>query len=231
MAAQSIYHALALKVERRVSTGVTLLGSYVWSTLIDESSNQEGGQPILNPYDLRAERSVSQYDVPHRLVVSAVYELPFGQGRRFGQSWFPLVDSLLGGWTASGIVTFQSGYPLVIGRPTVSNGRDPQVAEPTIARWFDTTVFSPAEPFTFGNVHRTTPEVRADGMKNVDLTISKQVTLRTRLRLQVRADVFNLFNRTQFAAPNTTVTGTSFGTVTAQANSPREVQLGVKFYW
>jgi outer membrane receptor protein involved in Fe transport len=231
MAAEAIYHALALKVERRLSSGVTLLGSYVWSTLTDDSSNQEGGQSILNPYDLRAERSISQYDVPHRLVVSTVYELPFGHGRRFGQSWSPMVAALLGGWTASGIVTFQSGYPLVIGRPAVSNGGDPRSAEPTIARWFDTTVFGPAAPFTFGNVRRTTPAVRADGIKNVDLTISRQIMLGTRRHLQVRADVFNLFDRAQFAAPTTTVTSTAFGTVTAQANSPREVQLGVKFYW
>jgi hypothetical protein len=92
-------------------------------------------------------------------------------------------------------------------------------------------VFGPADPFTFGNVSRTTPEVRADGIRNVDLTISKRVTLGTRFPLQVRADLFNLFNRSQFAAPNTAVTSQAFGTISAQANSSREIQLGVKLYW
>jgi outer membrane receptor protein involved in Fe transport len=231
MEARAIYHALAVKAERRVSNGVTLLGSYVWSKLIDESSDQEGGAAILNPYDLRAERSVSSYDVPHRVVVSAVYDLPFGRTRRFGASWSPMIDALLGGWTTSGIVTFQSGYPLAIGRPAVSDGRDPHLDNPTIARWFDTSVFSPAAPFTFGNVGRTTPQIRADGVKNMDMTISKYVPVGSRMRVQVRADAFNLFNRTQFGVPNTTVTSASFGTVSTQANSPREIQLGVKLYW
>jgi outer membrane receptor protein involved in Fe transport len=212
MEARAIYHALAVKAERRLNRGVTLLASYVWSKLIDESSDQEGGAGILNPYDLRAERSVSSYDVPHRLVVSAVYELPYGV-------------------TAAGILTFQSGYPLAIGRPAVSDGRDPHLDNPSVTKWFDTTVFSPAAPFTFGNVGRTTPQIRADGIRNMDLTISKNVPLGTRARVQVRADLFNLFNRTQFGSPNTTVTSASFGTVTTQANGPREVQLGVKLFW
>jgi outer membrane receptor protein involved in Fe transport len=231
MEARSIYHALAVKAERRLTSGVTLLASYVWSKLIDESSDQEGGAQILNPYDLRAERSVSTYDVPQRLVVSAVYELPFGRERRFGASWSPVMDAVLGGWTTAGIVTFQTGYPLAIGRPAISDGRDPHLDNPTIAKWFDTSVFSPAPPFTFGNVSRTTPQIRGDGVKNMDLTISKHVPIGTRMRVQVRADLFNLFNRTQFGGPNTTVTNAAFGTVTTQANGPREVQLGVKLYW
>jgi hypothetical protein len=83
--------------------------------LIDESSDQEGGAGILNPCDLRAERSVSSYDAPERLVVSAVYELPFGRAHRFGASWSPVMDAVLGGWTSAGILTVQSDYPLAIG--------------------------------------------------------------------------------------------------------------------
>jgi hypothetical protein len=231
MEASSIYQALAVKAERRASNGVTLLASYVYSRLTDQSSNQEGGSAILNPYDLEAERSRSEYDVPHRMVVSAVYDLPFGRSQRFGRSWSPVVDGLLGGWTASGIVTLQSGYPIVIGRPAVANGNDPSLDDPTYQKWFDTTVFSPAAPFTFGNVPRTMPAIRTDGIRNLDLTISKYVPIGTRVRVQVRADVFNVFNRVQFGPPNTSVTNAAFGTISAQANGPREVQLGVKMYW
>jgi outer membrane receptor protein involved in Fe transport len=231
MEASSIYHALAVKAERRAANGVTLLASYVYSKLTDDSSTQDGGTAIVNPYDLRAERSTSEFDVPHRLVVSAVYELPFGAGRRFGRGWSPLVDGLLGGWTASGIVTFQSGYPIIIGRPAVTDGRDPALENPTYQKWFDTSVFSPAAPFTFGNVSRTTPAVRTDGIRNMDLTVSKYVPLGGRVKVQVRADVFNVLDRTQFAGPNTSVTNAAFGTISSQANGPREVQLGVKLYW
>lgn len=97
-------------------------------------------------------------------------------------------------------------------------------------RWFDTSVFSPAPPFTFGNVGRTLSDVRTDGVKNVDMTVSKNVIV-ARARLQLRADIFNVFNRTQFGAPNGTVTNAAFGTVSTQANSPREIQLGLKLYW
>ncbi|MPY86318.1 MAG: hypothetical protein GEU99_00170 [Luteitalea sp.] len=230
MATSAIYHALALKAERRASSGLTLLASYVWSKLIDHASEQVGGTSILNFYDRRAERSLSTYDTPHNLVASAVYELPFGRDRRWASTLPTLVDALVGGWTVGAIATFRSGFPVAISRPSVRGEQSPRLDNPTIERWFDTDVFSPAEPFTFGNVSRTLPDVRRDGVRNVDMTLSKNVQV-GHYRLQIRADVFNIFNRTQFAAPNGTVTSASFGAVTSQGNSPREVQLGLKLYW
>jgi outer membrane receptor protein involved in Fe transport len=235
MAANSIYHGLAVKVERRLATGLTLLGSYTWSKHIDDSSTQEGflapGGGILNFYNRGAERSLSVFDTPHRLVVSAVYDLPVGKGRALGSDMGPTFDAILGGWTFSGIMTLQSGTPVIISRPSVNNGRTARLDSPTIDRWFDTAVFSPAAPFTFGNVGRTSPDVRTDGITNVDFTLSKYVHIGGRLRLQVRADAFNAFNRPRFGAPNGGVTSPAFGTITAQANSPREIQLGVKLYF
>jgi TonB dependent receptor len=224
------YHGLILKAERRVGNGLTFLGSYVWSKQIDQGSEPVGGAAVLNVYDLEAERGLSVYDTPHNLVASAVYDLPFGRERRFASQLPAIADALLGGWTVSAIARWQSGVPIMIGRPAVRDDRDASLDDPTIERWFDTSVFSPAQPFTFGNVGRTLSDVRADGVKNVDMTVSKNVAV-ARYRLQLRADVFNLFNRTQFGAPNGSVTNAAFGTVTTQANSPREIQLGVKFYW
>jgi outer membrane receptor protein involved in Fe transport len=235
MAASSIYHGLATKVERRMGEGLTLLGSYTWSKHIDDSSAQEGfldpAGGVLNVYDLRAERSISAYDTPHRLVVSAVYDLPFGRDRRLGRSMSRALDALAGGWTFSGIGTFQSGTPLIVSRPALRDTRSAKLDTPTIDRWFDTSAFAPAAPFTFGNVGRLQADVRNDGIRNVDVTLSKYLRFADRFRLQVRVDAFNAFNRPQFGRPNGTVTSPSFGRITTQANSPREIQLGIKFYW
>lgn len=235
MAASSIYHGLMLKAERRVATSLTLLASYTWSKHIDDSSTQEGflapGGGILNFYNRRAERSLSVFDTPHRLVVSAVYDLPVGKARAIGGGMGAALDALLGGWTFSGIGTLQSGAPVIIGRPSVNNGRSARLDRPTIDRWFDTMVFSPAPPFTFGNVGRTSPDVRSDGVSNVDFTLSKYLHIRSKYRVQLRVEAFNAFNTPRFGPPNGTLTSPAFGTVTTQANNSREIQLGVKLYF
>ena len=78
---------------------------------------------------------------------------------------------------------------------------------------------------------RTQPDLRTDALKNIDVTLGKYVSLPGDMRLQIRADAFNLLNTPRFAAPNGTVTSSSFGQVTALANNPRQIQLGVKLYW
>lgn len=235
MAASSIYHGLMLKLERRVSRGLTVLANYTWSKQIEDSSGQEGfldrAGGVLDFYNRRAERALSSFDTPHRVVLSAVYDLPIGRGRGLGGNMSPGLDRLLGGWTLSGIATYQSGLPLIVSRPSVRTGKSPRLPDPKVERWFDTTAFTPAAPFTFGDVSRTQPDLRTDALRNVDITLGKYVTLPRGMRLQVRADAFNLLNTPRFGAPNGTVTSTSFGQVTTQANNPRQIQLGVKLYW
>jgi hypothetical protein len=235
MAASSIYHGLMLKAERRLATPLTLLGSYTWSKHIDDSSTQEGflapGGGVLNFYNRKAERSLSVFDTPHRFAVSAVYDLPVGKGRRIGGGMGAALDALLGGWTFSGIATLQSGTPVIISRPSINDGRSARVDNPTIDQWFDTRVFSPGAPFTFGNVSRTLPDVRTDGISNVDFTLSKSLQIGAGYRVQVRVDAFNAFNTPRFGPPNGSVTSPAFGTVTTQANNPREIQLGIKLYF
>jgi hypothetical protein len=226
----SRYHAMVVKAERRVENGLTFLGSYVWSTLRDDGSEPVGGLSILNYYDRPAEYSLSTFDVRHNVVASMVYDLPFGRGQRFASSLPAVGEALVGGWTMATIARWQSGFPVVVGRPAVRDGRSAALEERTFERWFDSSVFTAAQPFTFGNVSRTLPDVRADGVKNVDMTFSKNVLIGNS-RFQFRCDVFNLFNRTQFGAPNGAVTNAAFGTVSTQANSPREIQLGIKVYW
>lgn len=140
-------------------------------------------------------------------------------------------DAVLGGWDLSGIVRVQSGQPVAIGRPSVNNGTSAKLDNPTIYQWFNTSVFSNAAPFTYGNVGPFLPDVRSNGIRNVDAVLAKNFVLSLRdhpVTLQFRGEFYNVLNHPQFAAPNGTVTSQSFGQVTAQANNPRDIQLAVK---
>ena len=154
-----------------------------------------------------------------------------GKDRGFGKSWNRFENALLGDWDLSGIVRIQSGQPVAIGRPAVNNGQSAKLDNPTIAEWFNTSVFSNAAPFTFGNVGPVLPDVRSNGVRNVDAVLAKNIRFSAAehpITAQFRAEFYNLLNHPQFAAPNGSVTSQSFGQVTAQANNPRDVQLALK---
>jgi hypothetical protein len=235
----SLYHALQISVNRRMSGGLLLAGSYVWSKA------EEEGESHQNSYDIPASRSVASYDIPHRLVMSALYELPFGRGRRFGTSVPVLLDAVLGGWQINGIVTVQSGTPLTITASNTAglfnpvtranwNGQDPRLDGPRedrLQRWFDTSAFSQPAAFTFGNAGATFPMLRTDNVRNLDLSLFKHFALPRGLRLQARIEAFNALNRVQFGSPNPSVTSSSFGVVTTQFNTPRQLQFGIKALW
>ncbi|MPZ16910.1 MAG: hypothetical protein GEV06_03175 [Luteitalea sp.] len=223
MAGSSFYNAFTLRAEKRLSGGLSFLTSYTFSKTIDDFDARP-----LDHYNRDLERSLSAFDVPHRLVFGAVYELPFGRGRPFGDGMPPALEAILGGWTVSGIGTYQTGFPVAIGRPAVNNGQSAKVDDPDIDQWFDTSVFSPAEPFTFGNVGRRQPDVRADSFKNLDLTLTKNFTLLDQYRLRLRVDSFNVTNTPQFAAPNGSVTSAAFGQVSSTANRPRSIQFSAQ---
>ena len=237
--ATSIYHALQTSVSRRMSGGLMLAGSYVWSKAIEE------GESHQNSYDIRASRSVASYDIPHRFIVSALHELPFGRTRRFGSSAPAVIDAVLGGWQINGILTVQSGTPMTITATNSAgifnpvtranwNGQDPQLdgpGEERLQQWFDTSAFSQPPAFTFGNAGATFPLLRTDSVRNLDLSLFKHFTLPGRVRMQARIEAFNALNRVQFGSPNTSVTSSSFGVVTSQANTPRQLQFGLKALW
>jgi hypothetical protein len=237
--ATSIYHSMQLSVSRRMRNGLMVAGSYVWSKAFDEGENHQ------NSYDLRASQAVASFDVPHRFVLSALYELPFGHGRRFASTTPAALNALIGGWQINTAITVQSGTPLTIAASNTAglfnpvtranwNGTDPRLDTPReerLQRWFDTTAFSQPAPFTFGNAGTTFPLLRTDSVRNVDLSLFKQFSLSGRLRLQARIEAFNALNRVQFSGPNVSVTSSSFGVVTSQANTPRQLQFGVKVLW
>lgn len=248
--AESIYHAMTLRVDKRYSNGISLLSSYTWGKLIDDASTtvgflgQAGAQQ--NAYDRAADRSISSQDIRHRFVTSFIYELPFGHGRRFGRDWSGALDSVLGGWQLNGIATFQSGLPLIITqginntnlfspsqRPTW-NGTDPNISgdvsrDDKIRKWFDTSAFSVTPAFRFGNTPRVMPNLRGDGVKSVDLSLFKNNYFNDgKWNAQIRLEVFNVFDRVQFGLPNTQVGNSSFGIVSSQSNAPRQIQVAMK---
>lgn len=232
MAGSSIYHGLSLKAEKRLSEGLSFLVAYNWQKQLEDSSDQTGGIGIVNMENRRAERALSDFDIAHRFVASYIYELPFGRGKALGRNLHPALNVLAGGWLFSGIVTVQSGFPLGISRPSIyRENRSARLDDPTIDRWFDTSLFAPAPPFTFGNVGPVLPDVRLDRTENFDFTLAKNFFFTERFRLQFRAEFFNAFNHPQFAAPNNNVTSTTFGRIAAQANSPREMQFALKLHW
>jgi hypothetical protein len=236
----SIYHALAVKVEKRFSHGLSMLLSYTKSKMIDDGDAttqvRPGGNTIggvQNWGNLRLERSRAAEDVPQRLVMTGLWALPFGaQGNRIERY-------LIGGWHINPIVTLESGTPVSLSatavgganRPNVVPGQTARLDNPTLDRWFNTDAFSLPAPYTLGNVSRTLPNVSSDSVFNMDVSVFKDFQVKERAKFQLRAEAFNITNTPTFATPGRSVGSTTFGVVTATAFTPkpRELQLALKF--
>lgn len=249
----SMYHALLFTAERRFQSGLVVLVSYTKAKLIADSVvtpinfgpglEQAGVVGYQDPLgSRRLERSIDPTDIAQRGVVSLVYELPFGKGRKFGANVNGIANAIIGGWQLNTITTMQSGVPLTISgasnfrasRPN-STGTSAKLDNPNEYRWFDTTQFVNPPNFTLGNVSRTLPDVRAPGIFNMDLSAIKDTRLAERLRLQFRAEAFNWLNNVNLGLPNMGFSAgpdgrnqsAAFGTIVS-ARDARIVQLGLK---
>ena len=194
-------------------------------------------------YCRKCEKSISAQDVSQRLVASVSYDLPFGKGRSYLNALPKPVDFILGGWEMNGIMTFQKGLPLAIsngsnntnigspGQRPNDNGQNPAKSGAIADRlnaYFDTSVFSAAPIYTFGNVGRFVPNLRGPGTHNLDFSLFKSFKYRERATIVVRAEAFNFTNSPTWNAPGTTVTSPgSFGVITG-ASGQRQVQLALK---
>ncbi|MBI4910655.1 MAG: TonB-dependent receptor [Acidobacteria bacterium] len=243
---QSTFHSFQARAEKRFAKGFSLLASYTNSKLLSDTSSGKSfvgdAQPgPQNAYDMRAERSIAPQDISQRLVTSFLYDLPLGRGKRLLGSAGRVANTLFGGWQVNGIVTFSMGHVLTITTPNQSNsyngasrphstGQSAKLptSEQTIDRWFNTAVFLQPEPYTFGNLARTLPDVRADGNRNFDIGVLKHFNLTERFRLQFRSEFFNAFNSPSMGVPGTAFLGNGFGLTRGQSNSPREIQFGLK---
>ena len=245
----SIYHSGTVKVERRLARGLSVNANYTWSKSIDDASDVGSTFAETNiPQDVRnvrAEKALSSFDHRHRVVFSFSYALPFSD-RPGGLSHFDrpgglshFGNKLVKGWTVAALGSAQSGAPFTVTIPTdnanIGAGPsqrpnlvgDPNATAPrTAERWFDTSVFAMPSQFTFGSAGRNI--VFGDNEVNVDLGLHKDTAVNDRARIQFRAEIFNLFNRTNFAdVPGRIAFTPAFGRYSSALNS-RQVQLALK---
>jgi hypothetical protein len=172
-------------------------------------------------------------------VITGLWAEPFFKS---GPLWQRLI---LGGWNFSEITTFQSGQTLSLSapgnvttaqgnttsnRPNVVPGVSDQVANPSLARWFNTAAFTQPAPFTFGNASRTIPNVMGPRLINTDFALYKDFTFKEKYIVDLRGEAFNLWNRPDFGNPNLVVGTPTFGTITSLLVNPlpRNIQLSMR---
>lgn len=226
------YNALVARFERRFTGGAQFRASYTWSKNI-------GATSYLEPTDSRPEHVLAGLDRPHRFVASTVYELPFGRGKRVLGNAGGILDRFVGGWQAQGIYQLQSGAPIGWGNVIYygDNWGDIKLSrgERNLQRWFDTSRFERNSQRQLGSNIRTFPSriscLRADGINLWDVSLFKNIRIREKMRLQVRAEAENIANHPMFDPPNANPANSNFGKVlgTQEDEGARRVFLGVKW--
>jgi len=255
----SIYHSLQVTFRKQFHTGGTILAAYTFSKTIANTDTISGwlesGLPgnyyglAQDAYNLKAERSLASFDVPQRLVVSYVLDLPFGKGKRFLNGVAGVSDKLVSGWGVNGISAFQTGFPVSLfsggnymglfnagaNRPNVLPGckvKLPGSAQSRLLEWFNTACFAYPGLLSYGDMAPSIGNLRADGINNWDFSVFKNTRITERLGLQFRAEFFNIFNRVQFGPPGQILlVPTTYGVVNSQANNPRLIQFALRLVY
>jgi hypothetical protein len=227
----SWYHALQVRGEKRFSAGLNASVSYTWSKNMSATGYLNG-----NLIDAGLEEVISSGDRTNRLAVTWIYELPFGQGKRFGASVDRVFLKMISGWQVTGIYTAQSGAPLGFGN-VIFMGDLKNIPLPkdqrNVDQWFNINAgFERDSAKQLGSNIRTFSSrfsgVRADGANNWDMSVIKNTRVKEKIQIQFRAEAMNALNHPQFTAPNTSPTSTAFGTVTGEFAWPRVGQFGLK---
>jgi hypothetical protein len=254
----SNYNSFQLTATKRFRDGGTFLAAYTNAKLISNTDTlttwlESGvGQP-QDWNNLKAERSLSSQDVSQRLVLSYVYDLPFGHGQKYMSDASGVMGKVVSGWGVDGVTTFQKGFPLPISfgastplsnagfqqnfqlRPNVVAGCDkstPHVQTANGIAWINQSCFTAPGPWEFGDESRVDSTLRGQGINNWDIALFKTTNFGpdNKLGLQFRTEFFNTFNRVQFGPPNTSCcSASSFGFVNSQLNTPRLIQFALKF--
>ena len=226
------YQGLEAKFERRFAQGYSVLAGYTWSKTLDGILTQQSSI-------LATEKTLSIQHLPQRFFLAAVWDLPFGEGRKWAQSG--ALKQILGGWQISPIIEAQEGLfvsPSVTNNPANTTGgqRPDRVGDPelprdqrTPERWFDVTAFdwtTPAAQTRFGNSSANV--IQGPGVVNLDLMVARSFAIGERVRLDFRTEFFNLTNEAHFAFPNTQVNTANAGLISSTASSMRQIQFGMK---
>jgi Carboxypeptidase regulatory-like domain len=243
----STYHALVLRLNQQYTNGLSFQYSYSFSKLLTDSDTYYANAGFAADQGNHAlEKSIGQYDQTHVVKLNTLYELPFGKGKRWLTSGF--ANAVLGGWRLSAVQVYGSGFPIGATRnaalPIFNGSNRPYITsydgwktvydgrfDPNKETYLNIAAF-PAQPVgVLGNATRYNPLVRGFNLLNENVSLGKSFSFRERLRLDFRAEAFNIFNRTIFASPNANINSNTFGQVTAQSNSPRQLQLALKLYF
>jgi hypothetical protein len=241
--ASSSYNALQTSLRRRFTAGLTLLASYTFSRAIDDASstnNSTSGTQKFpqNPRNIRDDKGLSDFHRKHQFSTSFNYELPIGKGRAFLSDASGLTDTLLGGWQVNGIVTLLSGRPFTPqfnSNASNSGNQRPDIVGDPFANvpaglYFNPAAFqAPVATATdlnlFGNLGRNT--LIGPGYQDIDMSLMKNFRLTERAKLQFRAEVFNLFNHTNYHVPEYRLDLPNVGRYT-EAEEGREFQFALK---
>jgi hypothetical protein len=245
----SSYHSLLLKIDKRYGQGLTLQGSYVLSKLITDSDAYLPDAATLDHYNRRLEKSIGEFDLTHNFKMTYIYELPFGKNER----WLSTGPAawILGNWQIAGSQFYSSGYPLSLVNSAalgaiLFNGRSAATIT-TYDGWIvnkdnpdwkgadrffqPASFFGPQPNDRAGNATRHNPKARQRGNFNENFSLAKKFPITESVRLDLRWEMFNAFNRFRPATGSTNVQDPNFGRVLSQLNEPRRMQLGVKIYW
>jgi outer membrane receptor protein involved in Fe transport len=241
------YQSWYMRLEKQYSNGMTLSASFTGSKTIANTmqSNTWVVGPSNSLYNARYNRGIEANDIPQRLVLSYLYDLPFGKGRKFLNDANSVVQKIAGGWQVSSITVLQKGRPVMITAPDTTslfnfsstNGRANRLKDPvlpsdqqSLTRWFDTTAFERAAPFTLPTDSVSQPRLRGPGRVNFDVSFLKNTRFGERYNLQFRGEFYNISNTPALDARGATtdVANPLFGQI-VQGGNPRNIQFGLRF--
>jgi hypothetical protein len=234
-----------VQLERRYASGLSFTASYTWSHSIDNIAEQfgPGGGGLTDFRNFGLSRSNSNFDLRHRFIAAAVYELPFGKGRRW-MTGSGVLNALLGGWEMSAMPSLQTGnyFTLTVANPRQRLGAtgigdwwpdrrsEPRLENPTAERWFDTSAFALPRAadgtWYIGNAGRGI--LATDGLFNLDFGLMKNFRVTERFNLQFRWETFNLTNTPTLGEPNINIESPDFGKVRATVSVPRQMQFALR---
>jgi hypothetical protein len=236
---RSTYHSGQLKVTQRFRSGLQFLGSYTYGKTLDYGGSAgSGGGAVGNPQtvtNLAAGHGPAGFDVRHRAVVSWVWELPWGPGRRWAREG-GVVSTLAGGWQLAGISTLTTGRPFTVFMQTGVNNGAPswpnrigsgKVENPTVDLWYNPRDFVAPPANTYGDSGRGI--LYGPGHVNFDTSFSKRFTVVGRTNVEFRWDAFNLFNNPGFGFPNQNFDSPTAGRITSTVVDNRSMQFSLKF--
>ena len=239
---KSNYSGASIKLEKRLSNGISFVSGYTFSKSIDNASaiRSHNGDTLFpqNSYNLAAEKALSSFHTSHRAVNSVLYQLPIGKGKRF-MDVGGVANVLLGGWEFGTLLNIQTGFPLTIvtgsdrsnigagfDRPNQIAGQNTTIDNGTLARFFNIDAFAIQPLGTFGNVGRNT--LISPGIVQWDASLLKSFRFAEDKNIQFRLEAFNAANNMNWGNPDTNRGSASFGRINGTRGDMRQLQFGLK---